>query len=1082
MPKRTDLRTIMVIGSGPIVIGQACEFDYSGTQAVKALRSLGYRVVLINSNPATIMTDPDVADATYIEPLTVDVARQVIARERPEAILPTVGGQTGLNLALALHEAGVLAEYGVELIGANPAAIAVAEDRELFKAAMEEIGLGVPKAGVARTVQEAEAIVKDVGLPAVVRPSFTLGGAGGGIAYNLDELRDIVAQGLDLSPNRQVLVEESVLGWKEFELEVIRDKADNCVIICSIENVDPMGVHTGDSITVAPAQTLTDAQYQDLRDMSIAIIRRVGVDTGGSNVQFAVHPGTGEVRVIEMNPRVSRSSALASKATGFPIAKIAAQLAVGLTLDEIPNDITRATPACFEPTVDYVIVKYPRWNFDKFPGAASQLGTSMKSVGEVMGIGRTFVEAMQKAVASLEGGFTDMSRLPTEEVRMRLSTATPERMPALFEALRRGVSPAEIHATTHIDPWFIDRIASIIEVEGEVRGDRLSTLTADALRRLKGMGFTDARLATLMGEAGGAAAVRLGRERLGVRPTYKRVDTCAAEFESFTPYLYSTYEDEDEAGELERERVLVLGNGPNRIGQGLEFDYCCCHAAYAVQELGYAAVMVNCNPETVSTDYDTSDKLYFEPVTAEHVCGVVARERAIGTILQFGGQTPLKLAHEVGTILGTSPEAIDLCEDRRRFNALLTRLGVRQPEGAMVDDREGAFAAAARLGFPLLVRPSYVLGGRAMKICFDSYDFKMALDEAIRVSDSHPLLIDRFLEGAVEYDVDALCDGVDVRVAGIMEHIEEAGVHSGDSTTVYPPIQLSEDNRREMTDIVTRIGRDIRAVGLMNVQFAVQRAANGESLVYVIEVNPRASRTVPYLAKATGVPLAKLATRLALGAKLADLPPPVSATWGQGYSFIKAPVFPWRKFSGVDTVLGPEMRSTGEVMGVGRSFGIAYAKAMIAAGMTLPTEGGVFLSLRDADKPVGIGIARELNEMGYKLYATHGTARALAAAGIPAEAVWKVREGRPDVVDRIKNGDIQLIINSPLGKKAQYDEAAMRLAGLRFGVACVTNLQAARVLPAGLRALRAGGLGITRLQDLAFLPVPEGGADGSGKA
>ncbi len=1061
MPKRTDLHSIMVIGSGPIVIGQACEFDYSGTQACKVLRSLGYRVVLINSNPATIMTDPDVADATYIEPLTVAVAREVIERERPDAILPTVGGQTGLNLALALHEAGVLAEFDVELIGANPTAIAVAEDRELFKAAMEEIGIGVPRAGIARTVEEAERIVRDIGLPAVIRPSFTLGGAGGGIAYNLEELRDICAQGLDLSPNRQVLVEESVLGWKEFELEVIRDTADNCVIICSIENVDPMGVHTGDSITVAPAQTLTDSQYQDLRDLSIAIIRRVGVDTGGSNVQFAVHPGTGEVRVIEMNPRVSRSSALASKATGFPIAKIAAQLAVGLTLDEIQNDITRVTPASFEPTVDYVIVKYPRWNFEKFPGAASQLGTSMKSVGEVMGIGRTFVEAMQKAVASLEGGFTDMSRYSTEEVRLRLSTATPERMPALFEALRRGVSAKEVHTTTRMDPWFIDRISAIIEAEREISATRLDKLDPPTFRHYKGMGFTDQRLATLLSSR--EENVRKRRESLGVVPTYKRVDTCAAEFESFTPYLYSTYEEEDEAGELDRERVVVLGNGPNRIGQGLEFDYCCCHAAYAVQEKGYAAVMVNCNPETVSTDYDTSDKLYFEPVTAEHVRGVVARERAKGTILQFGGQTPLKLSHQVGAVLGTSPDAIDLCEDRRRFNGLMNQLGVRQPEGAMVDDREGAFAVAARLGFPLLVRPSYVLGGRGMKICFDSYDFKMALDEAIRVTDDHPLLIDRFLEGAVEYDVDALCDGTgeegSVHVAGIMEHIEEAGIHSGDSTTVFPPIQLSDVNRREMIDIVTRIGIEIRAIGLMNVQFAIQAG-----VVYVIEVNPRASRTVPYLAKATGIPLAKLATRLALGERIRDLGD--LSHWGGGHWFIKAPVFPWRKFAGTDTVLGPEMRSTGEVMGIGRSFGIAYAKAMIAAGMTLPTEGGVFMSLKDGDKPVGVGIGHELHAMGFRIFATHGTARALAAAGIPAEAVWKVREGRPDVVDRIKNGDIQLLINSPLGKKAQYDEVAMRAAGLRYGVACVTNLQAARVLPAALRALRAGGLGVTRLQDL----------------
>jgi carbamoyl-phosphate synthase large subunit len=1057
MPRRDDLKSILVIGSGPIVIGQACEFDYSGTQACKALKALGYRVILINSNPATIMTDPDVADATYIEPLTADFAEQIVARERPDAILPTVGGQTGLNLALALHERGVLAKYGVELIGAKPEAIAVAEDRELFKAAMEEIGCAVPRAGIARTVAQAEEIVGDIGLPAVIRPSFTLGGSGGGIAYNIDELRDIVAQGLDLSPNRQVLVEESVIGWKEFELEVMRDLADNVIIICSIENLDPMGVHTGDSVTVAPAQTLTDKQYQELRDISLRIIRRVGVETGGSNIQFAISPMTGEIRVIEMNPRVSRSSALASKATGFPIAKIAAQLAVGLTLDEIQNDITRVTPASFEPAIDYVIVKIPRWNFEKFPGAQRGLGTQMKSVGEVMGIGRTFDEALCKAIASLEGGYPDLSALSDDLLRERVALPTPDRLAALLESFRRGVTAEEIHGASRIDPWFLDRIRTVVESWKVYAGRPLSALSADELRAAKRIGLTDATLAKLTGAP--EANVTARREQLGVRPTYKRVDTCAAEFESFTPYLYSTYEDEDEAGDHPAERVVVLGNGPNRIGQGLEFDYCCTHAAYAVQEKGLAAVMVNCNPETVSTDYDTSDKLYFEPVTAEHVRGVVHRESPRGTILQFGGQTPLKLSHRVGTVLGTQPDAIDVCEDRKRFNALMIRLGIRQPEGEMVKDREGSWAAAARLGFPLLVRPSYVLGGRGMKICFDDADFQGALDEAIRVSEDHPLLIDRFLEGAIEYDVDALCDGESVHICGIMEHIEEAGVHSGDSTTVFPPIQLSADNRREMEDIVRRIALDVGVIGLVNVQFAIQK-----EVVYVIEVNPRASRTVPYLAKATGIPIAKFATRLLLGEKIADLGD--LRHWGRGMYFIKAPVFPWRRFAGTDTILGPEMKSTGEVMGIGWSFGEAYAKALIASGMTLPTEGAVFLSLRGDDKHEAAPIAGALRQMGFKIYATAGTAKALAAEGIEAERVYKVREGRPDVVDLLKNGKIQLIINSPLGKKAQYDEAAMRLAGLRFGVPCVANLQAAKMVPAAIRSLRAGELRVVKLQQL----------------
>ena len=1074
MPKREDLKTILIIGSGPIVIGQACEFDYSGTQACKALRGLGYRVVLINSNPATIMTDPEIADATYIEPLTVAYAEEIIRKERPDAILPTVGGQTGLNLALELHDQGVLARYNVELIGARPDAIRVAEDRELFKAAMEEIGLQCPRAGIARTLAEAEEIVRDIGLPAVIRPSFTLGGAGGGIAYNPDELREIVSGGLDLSPTRQVLVEESVVGWKEFELEVMRDLADNVIIICSIENVDPMGVHTGDSITVAPAMTLTDREYQYLRDISQRIIRRVGVETGGSNIQFAVHPGTGEVRIIEMNPRVSRSSALASKATGFPIAKIAAQLAVGLRLDEIQNDITRSTPASFEPVIDYVIVKIPRWNFEKFPNSSRALGTQMKSVGEVMGIGRTFEEAMGKAIASLEGGFVEIApgTVPDAVLRERIASPTPERLPALFEALRRGVPIGEIHSLSNIDPWFLERMQAMALAEARLTTGSLPD--AALLREVKRAGVSDTRIARLIGLS--ATALTGYREQLGVRPVYKRVDTCSAEFESHTPYLYSSYEDEDEAGDSDRPRVIVLGNGPNRIGQGLEFDYCCCHAAMAVREAGYTSVMVNCNPETVSTDYDTSDKLYFEPVSAEHVRAVVHREQAKGTILQFGGQTPLKLSHRVGTVLGTQPDAIDVCEDRRRFHALMRELNIRQPEGEMVQTREAGFAAASRLGFPLLVRPSFVLGGRAMAICYDEYDFKLAVDEAIRVSEDHPLLIDRFLEGAVEYDVDALCDGTDVWIAGVMEHIEEAGVHSGDSTTVFPAIRLSAANRAEIEGIVRRVALAVGAVGLVNVQFAIQHApaaAAGSDpgsdpvsgTVFVLEVNPRASRTVPYLAKATGLPLARLATRLLLGARLADLGPLVHRT--AGCSWVKAPVFPWRRFTGSDMLLGPEMRSTGEVMGVGGDFGEAYAKAMLSAGLVLPRSGGVFLSLRDADKHRAPEIARPLLALGFHLLATRGTAAVLTAAGIPVRRVWKVREGRPDVVDLLKSGEIQLLINTPLGRKAQYDEAAMRRAGLRMGVPCITNLQAALCLPDALASLARGERHVRSLQELA---------------
>ncbi|MBL8619607.1 MAG: carbamoyl-phosphate synthase large subunit [Deltaproteobacteria bacterium] len=1057
MPARQDIKSILVLGSGPIIIGQACEFDYSGCQACKALRKLGYRVILLNSNPATIMTDPDMADATYIEPLTLEFARQVIAKERPDAVLPTVGGQTALNLAMDLHKSGTLAEFGVELIGARPDAIEVAEDRQLFKERMIEIGLRVAPSGVAHTLAEAEALLPQVGLPAIIRPGFTLGGEGGGVAYNLDEFREIVSRGLDLSPIRQLLIEKSILGWKEFELEVMRDLDDNSIIICSIENFDPMGVHTGDSITVAPAQTLTDREYQTLRDQSLAVLRAVGVETGGSNVQFAVNPADGEVIVIEMNPRVSRSSALASKATGFPIAKIAAQLAVGLRLDEIKNDITRKTPASFEPTLDYVVCKIPRWNFEKFRGVDRTLGTQMKSVGEAMGVGRTFQEALLKAISSLEGGYASAAGWSDEELRERISIPTPDRLPAIFEALRRGMDPTHIHQLSQIDRWFLTELQDIVAVEQALDGRFLSTISPEELRRAKRMGFPDEHLASILGTSEAMIAAR--RRADGNHPVYKRVDTCAAEFESHTPYLYSSYEDEDEAGDESRPRVVILGNGPNRIGQGLEFDYCCCHAAFEIHDQGLCSVMVNCNPETVSTDYDTSDKLYFEPVTAEHVGEVLRREQPRGVILQFGGQTPLKLSHKIGPILGTTADAIDVCEDRERFNKLLGALGIRQPEGAMVHTREEAFAAAARLGFPLLVRPSYVLGGRAMAICYGEDDFVAALDEALEVSEKHPVLMDRFLEGAVEYDVDVLSDGEDVFVAGVMEHIEEAGIHSGDSACVLPAAALGESQRAEMVSVVTRVAKRLGVVGLMNVQFAVK-----DGVVYVIEVNPRASRTIPYVAKATGLPLVRLATRLCLGAKLKDLGPLVPNLGGM--HFIKAPVFPWRRFNVQDVMLGPEMRSTGEVMGVGRSFGEAYAKALIGAGMKLPTHGGCFLSLRDADKPHAGDLAAALHAQGFHLLATAGTAAAILAAGVPVEVVHKVREGRPDIRDHVRNGRVQLMINTPMGRKGVQDEAAVRLAGLRFGVPCITTMRAARAVIEAVRALRADKLQAVSMQEL----------------
>jgi len=1064
VPLRKDLETILVLGSGPIVIGQACEFDYSGTQACKALRKLGYRVVLINSNPATIMTDPGVADATYVEPLEPEFAEQVIARERPDALLPTVGGQTGLNLALALADAGVLERYGVELIGARPEAIRLGEDRQLFKGAMEELGYACPKAGIAHSMAEAEAVLEEVGLPAIIRPSFTLGGAGGGIAYNRDEFREVVAQGLDLSPSTQILVEESVIGWKEFELEVLRDLADNVIIVCSIENLDPMGVHTGDSITVAPAQTLSDAEYQHLRDMSRAIIRKIGVETGGSNIQFAINPADGAVRVIEMNPRVSRSSALASKATGYPIAKVAAQLAVGLHLDEIANDITEVTPACFEPTLDYVVVKVPRWNFEKFAATERTLGTTMRSVGEVMGIGRTLSEALLKAVSSLEGGYADAAALTDQQLRERLAIPTPDRLPAVFEALRRGMDPSEIQRTTHIDRWFLSELGAIVAAEEQLDGRFLSAVSESELRRAKRLGMPDEHLARILGATEEQVAAR--RDADGIHPVFKRVDTCAAEFESSTPYLYSTFEEEDEAGDSPSDRVVILGNGPNRIGQGLEFDYACCHAAYAVQAAGLTAVMVNCNPETVSTDYDTSDKLYFEPITREHVQAVLTREQPIGVVLQFGGQTPLKLSHRIHPVLGTSAEAIDLCEDRDRFNALMRELDIRQPEGALARSRGEALAEAGRLGFPLLVRPSYVLGGRAMRICYDLGDFEAALDEALAASDRKPILMDRFLEGAVEYDVDALSDGQEVLIVGIMEHIEEAGVHSGDSAAAIPAVRLSDTARQSIESAVTCISRRLEVVGLVNVQFAVL----GDE-VFVIEVNPRASRTVPFVAKATGVPVAAVATRLLLGESLADVrrrDPDLLTRKGRGMYFIKAPVFPWSRFPGSDVVLGPEMRSTGEVMGVGWSFGEAYAKALIASGMVLPSEGGVFLSVRDRDKGETLAnIAGACRHMGFELWATGGTHDWLAKRGIPARMVYKVREGRPDVVDEIKNGRIQLMINTPMGKKGVLDERAMRLAGLRYGIPCITTLEAAHAAVQAIRSLRARELKVVKLQEIS---------------
>jgi carbamoyl-phosphate synthase large subunit len=1080
MPRRNDIAKILVIGSGPIVIGQSAEFDYSGTQACKALKAEGYEVVLVNSNPASIMTDPEVADRTYIEPLTAAYLEEILRVESERmaegagtfAVLPTVGGQTALNLAVELADSGVLEKYGVELIGAKLEAIKKAEDRLLFKDAMAKIGLDMPKSQLVRNVSDGLAFAAKIGFPVVIRPSFTLGGSGGGIAYNREEMTEILARGLDLSPVHECLIEESVLGWKEYELEVVRDLKDNVIIICSIENFDPMGVHTGDSITVAPAQTLTDREYQVMRDAAIACIREIGVETGGSNVQFAVNPHTGRMTVIEMNPRVSRSSALASKATGFPIAKIAARLAVGYTLDEIQNDITKATPACFEPTIDYVVVKIPKWQFEKFPGVEETLGPQMKSVGEVMAIGRTFKEALMKAVRSLETGKkATAADIEPRRLTQRLVTPHPERLAYIRYAFERGMSVREVARMTSMDPWFLNQMKQITEEIKAIAAEGSQNVTADDLRIAKRMGVSDERLAAEWETL--AAEVRVLRMELGVRPVFKMVDTCAGEFESYTPYLYSCYDEEDEAAPTARRKIIILGSGPNRIGQGIEFDYCCCHAAFALREDGYETIMVNCNPETVSTDYDTSDRLYFEPLTLEDVLAVYEHEASggaeIGMIVQFGGQTPLNLSlplKRAGVpIIGTSPESIDLAEDRKRFGKLITELGIPQPEGAMATSVEEAVVGANRVGYPVLVRPSYVLGGRAMVIAYDDDAVVQYMSTAIEYSQERPVLVDHFLEDATECDVDALCDGDDVVIAGIMQHIEEAGIHSGDSSCVLPAVDLSDDVLRTIRKYTRELARALDVIGLVNIQFAIQRGK-----VFVIEVNPRASRTVPYVSKATGVPLAKIASRLMVGKKLRELLPEAVESGADldtgAHYYVKSPVFPWGKFPGVDTVLGPEMKSTGEVMGVADNFGEAFAKAQIAAGQVLPTSGTIFMSVNDHDKEGIVALGKTFVEMGFHLVATHGTAEVLESAGLQPERVYKVKEGRPNVVDLIKGDRIQLIVNTPRGQDTFFDEKAIRRAAVQGRIPTITTLAAARAAAEGIAALQRGTLSVYALQEL----------------
>jgi carbamoyl-phosphate synthase large subunit len=1112
MPKRTDIETILVIGSGPIVIGQACEFDYSGTQACKALREEGYRVVLANSNPATIMTDPEMADRTYVEPLTVPVLERILEAERRAttgglAVLSTVGGQTGLNLSSDLAEQGILDRYDAELIGANWEAIRVAEDREMFKEAMIEIGLEVPHSGIAHSIEEAEAIAGETGFPAIIRPSFTLGGTGGGIAYNREEFRDKIRRGLESSPIHQVLVEASVIGWKEFELEVMRDLADNFVVICSIENFDPMGVHTGDSITVAPAQTLTDREYQRLRDMAARIIRRVGVETGGSNIQFAVNPADGRVMIIEMNPRVSRSSALASKATGFPIAKIAAKLAVGYTLDEIPNDITRETPASFEPTIDYVVVKVPRWAFEKFPGSDSTLGTQMKSVGEAMAIGRTFQEALQKGLRSLEidryglGG-DGREKIVPERLRERLITPHPERIFYIRYAFQSGMSVEQVAALTRADPWFLAEIEDLVNLEGRLRAFTLDTMPRELLWQAKRAGFSDVQIAHLCsvkppplnpprsdggeeealslpspvpageGRGGGSSllpdavraefVVRERRKEMGIEAIYNLVDTCAAEFEAYTPYMYSTYETSCEANPTDQRKVMILGGGPNRIGQGIEFDYCCCHAAFALSDMGIETIMVNCNPETVSTDYDTSDRLYFEPLTLEDVLNIVDVEQPDGCLVQFGGQTPLKLARALEAagvpIWGTLPDSIDLAEDRGRFGALLEELGIPQPENGTAFSVEEAREVAQRIGYPVLVRPSYVLGGRAMAIVYGERELEGYIREAVEVTPDAPVLIDRFLEDAFEMDVDAVADGRDAVIGGIMEQIELAGVHSGDSACVLPTYMVAPEHIETMRRYTLQLARALKVCGLMNIQYAMK-----DDVVYVLEVNPRASRTIPFVSKATGIPLARIAAQVMAGKTLRELglveEPSVDGYW------VKEVALPFVKFEGVDTLLGPEMKSTGESMGVARDFGWAFAKAQMGVGGELPLEGAVFLSVNDNDKPTLLPVARRLSELGFRLLATSGTAAYLNGQGLLAQAVYKVNEGRPNAVDHIVNGEIDLVINTPLGKSSFFDEGALRRAVVAHGIPYATTLSAASAAVEAIQAMRGEPVAVRSLQE-----------------
>jgi carbamoyl-phosphate synthase large subunit len=1061
MPKRTDIHKILIIGSGPIVIGQACEFDYSGTQACKALRQEGFEVVLVNSNPATIMTDPELADRTYVEPLTLDTLTAIIERERPDALLPTVGGQTALNLTVKLAESGVLERCGVELIGAKLDAIKIAEDRLLFKRAMDEIGLLMPKARFCRTMTEALAAAEEISYPIIIRPSFTLGGTGGGIAFNAEEFAEIAERGLAASPISEILVEESIIGWKEFELEVMRDLADNVVIICSIENFDAMGVHTGDSITVAPAQTLTDREYQLMRDAAIRVIRKVGVETGGSNIQFAVNPRNGELRVIEMNPRVSRSSALASKATGFPIAKIAAKLAVGYTLDEIPNDITKKTPASFEPTIDYVVVKIPKWAFEKFPHADATLGTQMKSVGEAMAIGRTFKEAFLKGTRSLERRSSPrVGHVDDETLRRRLIVPNAERIHYLHAAFERGWTMDELRELTGIDPWFLAQLKQIVDLQHALAQEDLSSVAAEQLREAKRHGFSDARLGDLL--KGSEAEVRARRKAAGITPVFKRVDTCGAEFESHTPYLYSTYESECEAAPSDRRKIMILGSGPNRIGQGIEFDYCCCHASFALKEDGYETIMVNCNPETVSTDYDTSDRLYFEPLTFEDVMNIVETERPDGVIVQFGGQTPLNLAmrlHEAGVpIIGTSPESIDLAEDRQRFGKLIADLNIPQPVNGTAVSVEEAKRVAASIGYPVLVRPSYVLGGRAMMIVYDEASLEGYMKSAVEASPEKPVLIDRFLEDAFEVDVDALADGEQCVIAGIQEHIEEAGIHSGDSSCVLPPYMVKPEHLDTMRRYTRQLAKALDVRGLMNIQFAIK-----DDLVYVLEVNPRASRTVPFVSKATGVPLAKIAARVMTGRALAEFNLPDELTVDS--FFIKTPVFPFVKFPGVDPLLGPEMRSTGEVMGMADGFGAAFAKAQMGAGATLPLAGTAFVSVNDSDKKNAVRVARRLQELGFKLVATRGTAHYLNEAGVACERVYKVNEGRPNVVDLIKSDAIDLIVNTPLGRASFYDERAIRRAAMNYNVVTFTTLTGASAAVSAIAALRQEKLSVRSLQE-----------------